>query len=170
MPKSAMANRHTFKPRNTADPRFFSMESRIRNHGLDSRYIEHYVKFNPDGTNVISENTMSFFKKATLKVKFSNSVEVYEMGKWESLFHEKEREERIGYFKANRADWIDDDQEHFEMLDQAFHLPRTEHYSYPYIYDQETLNATAKNEEMAMNLIEKRSGRIKPTYRPYAPK
>jgi hypothetical protein len=168
MAKSAIANRHTFKPRNEVDPRFYSLETRIRNDGLDSRYVENYVKFNPDGTNMISDQTMSFFKKATLKVKFSTAVEVYEMGKWESFSHEKERVERIGRFKAYKGDWFDDHRKHYEILEQNSHLPRTKYYGYPYIYDQETLDATAKNEEMTINLIDNRGVLIKPAYRPYA--
>ena len=113
---------------------------------------------------------MVFFKKATLKVSFAEYKEVHEMGKWESLFHEKEREERIGRFQANRRNWIEEDQADYEIWDQSGHLPRTKYYGYPYIFDQMTLNATAKNEDMTMRLIENRGAVIKPTYRPYAPK
>lgn len=170
--KSSIANRHTTrgKPRNSSDPRFYSIEVRVRNNGCENMVLEHYLQYNPNGTNLVPPETMTFFKKGTMKVSFAEFKEVNEMGKWETLFHDKEREERIGCFRANRGTWIDEDQAHYEQLDQSGHLPRTKYYGYPYIYDQLTLDATAKNEEMALGLITNRGASIKETFRPYAPK
>jgi hypothetical protein len=165
--RSCMEKRPPTKPRNGCDPRFWSAEKSICQR--TGKTIP-YVIFNPSGTNLVAPETMQFFKKNTLKVTFSDKDKVHQMSKWETFFHEAERKRRIEFFEANRGNWINERIAEYEKWEQTGHLPKTKYYGYPYIFDQETLNTTAKNEEMAMKLIDERGVLISINHRPYAPK